>query len=339
LFVVTFCSAIQLRAEIPQGDVNGDGVINPVDPLMIKDHLMERTPLTGDPLTRADANGDGSVTMADVVWVASHLSQVTVALPGGVPLVMVRIPAGSFQMGRYAGERHSYSDEDPQHPVTIGYDFYLGKYELTQQQWLALMGSWPGNAPFSPSSTYGVGNNYPAYYISWSDCQNFITALNSHISSTSQGPANFRLPSEAEWEYACRAGTQTRFFFGDSLSVDDSATDGPAGTLPGNRSDYMWFGENNSPYGTKPVGTKLPNQFGLYDMSGNVWEWCQDYRHSNYNGAPANGSAWLSPTSSSRVARGGYWYSYAGSCRSAGRDYFTPGYNPYNFGGRLAWTH
>ena len=149
-----------------------------------------------------------------------------------------------------------------------------------------------------------------------------------------------RLPSEAEWEYACRAGTQTRFFFGDSLSVDDYATDGPAGTLPGNRSDYMWFGYNyNTPtYGSKPVATKWPNQFGLYDMSGNVWEWCQDYWHDDYTGAPANGSAWESPTSSYRVLRGGCWVSNAYYCRSACRYYYYPDNQGRDVGVRLART-
>ena len=248
--------------------------------------------------------------------------EITINLPGNVPLVLVQIPAGSFQMGSPDTERSRSSDEGPVHTVNIAYSFYMGKTELTQKQWLAVMGSWPGTAP---SSSYGVGDNYPAYYISWNDCQNFITALNQHITNTGQGPATFRLPSEAEWEYACRAGTQTRFFFGDSLTVDDLATDGPAGTLPGNRSDYMWFGANNSPYGTKPVGTKLPNQFGLYDMSGNVWEWCQDYWHGDYTGAPLDGSAWVSPTSSYRVVRVGYWYNYAYNCRSADRAYSYPG--------------
>jgi len=244
--------------------------------------------------------------------------EITVFLPGDAPMVFVRIPAGSFQMGSPNTERSRSSAEGPVHPVNIASDFYMGRTELTQRQWLAVMNSWPGTAP---NSTLGLGDKYPAYYVSWNDCQNFITALNQHIANTGQGPATFRLPSEAEWEYACRAGTQTRFFFGDSLSVGDGHTDGLAGTLPGNRFDYMWFGANNSPYyGTKPVGTKLPNQFGLYDMSGNVWEWCQDWYHSSYTGAPTDGSAWLSPTSSSRVVRGGLWRYGAALCRSATRS-------------------
>ncbi|HUT23954.1 MAG TPA: formylglycine-generating enzyme family protein [Sumerlaeia bacterium] len=260
--------------------------------------------------------------------------EITVFLPGDVLLTLVRVPAGSFQMGSPDTERSRYPNEGPVHTVNIAYDFYMGKTELTQRQWLALMGSWPGSAP---NSTYGVGDNYPAYFISWNDCQNFIAALNQHIANTGQGPATFRLPSEAQWEYACRAGTQTRFFFGDSLSVDDGDTDGPAGTLPGNRSDYMWFGANNSPHGSKPVGTKLPNQFGLYDMSGNVWEWCQDWYHLSYTAAPTDGSAWVSPTGSYRVLRGGDWRNGAYSCRCAGRDNTYP-VSRYGFGVRFVRT-
>ena len=251
----------------------------------------------------------------------------TYYLPGGVALEMVRIPAGSFLMGRYDGERSSDSKEDPQHEVNIGYDFYMGKYEVTQAQWLAVMGSWPGDAP---SSTYGVGDNYPAYYVSWNDAQDFITALNNYTGQT------FRLPSEAEWEYACRAGTQTRFYFGDSLDCDDDYEDCAAGVLPGNRTDYMWYQGNDDPFGSKPVGGLLPNGFGLFDMSGNVWEWCQDWYHSSYSGAPVDGSAWESPTGSSRVTRGGDWGRSAGSCRSAYRYLFSTSYRFLYFGFRLA---
>ncbi len=130
---------------------------------------------------------------------ASGPKEITILLPGGVQLVLVRIPAGTFQIGSPDTERSRNFNEGPVHTVTIAYDFYMGKYELTQAQWIAVMGSWPGIAP---DSIYGVGDNYPAYYISWDDARNFVTALNAHITATSQGPATMRLPSEAEWEYA-----------------------------------------------------------------------------------------------------------------------------------------
>ena len=197
----------------------------------------------------------------------------------------------------------------------------------------------------APNVAEGLGDNCPAYYISWDDGHNLIAALNAHIANTAQGPATFRLPSESEWEYACRAGTLTRFFFGDSLTGDDFNTDGPAGTLPGNRSDYMWFwfncqGNENGARGTKPVGTKQPNQFGLFDVHGNVAEWCQDWYHVNYNGAPADGSPWetLAPKWPYRVVRGGSWHSNARNSRSACRDYVDPVSRPNTAGIRLART-
>ncbi len=243
----------------------------------------------------------------------------TIMLPGDVPLVLVKIPAGTFLMGRYAGEQDSHANEDPQHSVTILQGFYMGKYEVTQQQWLAVMGSWPGDAPFSG---FGMGDTYPAYWVSWDDAQNFIKALNTHITNTSQGPATVRLPSEAEWEYAYRAGTTTRFYWGDD----------PSG-------DYAWYDGNNSPDGSKPVGGKLPNAFGLYDMSGNVWEWCEDDYHSSYTGAPVNGSAWVdAPRGSNRLLRGGSWFNRDDCCRSAYRSYFNPDNTSSGFGLRIVRT-
>jgi len=245
----------------------------------------------------------------------------TIMLPGDVPLELVWVPSGSFQMGRYPGEADSYDCEDPQHPVTLAYGFWMGKYEVTQEQWLAVRGSWPGTAP---SSTYGLGDSYPAYFISWNDAKDFITSLNAHISSSGQGPLTVRLPSEAEWEYACRAGTQTRFYWGDDIGYTQIGT-------------YAWYSDNNSPYGSKPVGGKTANTFGLYDMSGNVHEWCEDDYHGSYTGAPVDGSAWIdSPRASYRMFRGGFWHNHARRCRSAFRDYDAPGLRDGSLGFRLA---
>jgi len=243
---------------------------------------------------------------------------------------MVRIPAGSFEMGSLETELGRYSDEGPVHKVTIGYDFYFGKYEVTQAQWRAVMGN-------NPVYRCGIGDNYPVSHISWDQCQQFISKLNRlYIGS-------FRLPSEAEWEYACRAGTQTRFYFGNSFSGDNRCEDAEAGLLPGNRSDYMWYcGNNAAPgkpnFGAKPVGQKKPNAFGLYDMSGNVWENCQDEYHSSYKGAPDDGSAWQGDGRISRVLRGGAWDYYARKCRSAVRCGYVAS-KGYTFHGlRLVWV-
>ncbi|MCK5861104.1 MAG: SUMF1/EgtB/PvdO family nonheme iron enzyme, partial [Candidatus Hydrogenedentes bacterium] len=241
------------------------------------------------------------------------IEELTITLPGDVPLVLVNIPSGSFLMGRYPDERFSNEREAPQHTVNILNNFYIGKFEITQLQWLTLMGSWPGSAPDA-----GTGDNFPANFLSWDDAQNFVVTLNEHLNSTGQDSFTVRLPSESEWEYACRAGTTTRFYFGDSLDcADDEREDCAAGVLPGNRSDYMWYLANQVSPGTQPVGGKLSNAFGLYDMSGSVYEWVEDYWHDNYVGAPNDGSAWKVPSTSFRIIRGGSWGSRAGNCRSA----------------------
>ncbi|RJP33663.1 MAG: formylglycine-generating enzyme family protein [Candidatus Omnitrophota bacterium] len=210
---------------------------------------------------------------------------------------MVLIPAGTFTMGSPDNEQDRYLYEEPQHQVTISKPFYMGKYEVTQAQWEAVMGS-------NPSRSYGVGNNNPVYYVSWNDCQTFITKLNG------MGLETFSLPSEAEWEYACRAGTTTRFYWGDD--PNDSQI-----------GQYAWYDGNNSPSGTKEVGLKLPNNFGLYDMSGNVWEWCGDWFGSYSSNAQTDPTG---PTGGSyRVVRGGDWFSFARGCRSAIRGGPSPG--------------
>ena len=182
----------------------------------------------------------------------------------------------------------------------------------------------------APEASFGVGNAYPAYYVSWVDAQHFIAALNAHIVATGQAPLTVRLPSEVEWEYACRGGGQTRFSFGESLDVNDDCED------DGQRRQYMWYCGTNDPRGTKPVGLKLPNAFGLYDMHGNVYEWCEDWYHSTYDKAPSDGSPWVSPVDSVRVGRGGCWSVDARRCRSAYRDYDRPTARGCNVGFRLA---
>ena len=230
-------------------------------------------------------------------------------------------------MGRYPGERGSTGYEDPQHAVTVGYDFYLSETEITQAQWTAVTGS-------NPATGAGAGDDFPVYSVSWNDVREvdgFIERLNS------LGQGMFALPSEAEWEYACRAGTDTRFCFGDNLTCDDacSACTGA--------SQYMWWCGNNGSlgtahYGTKPVGGKLPNAFGLYDMHGNVDEWCQDTMHYDYVGAPVDGSAWETSTFHVRVIRGGAWVTVAQTCSSSSRAGFQQDFCDEFFGLRVLRT-
>jgi formylglycine-generating enzyme required for sulfatase activity/serine/threonine protein kinase len=191
---------------------------------------------------------------------------------------LVWIPPGQFTMGS------EMPDEKPVHVVTIGNGFYMGKYEVTQAQWQAVMFNKP---------SYFEGDNLPVERVSWNDAVAFITRLNSQNDGYS-----YRLPAESEWEYACRAET-TGHYYG---KVDDIA----------------WYSDNS--YGTRPVGGKQPNAFGLYDMSGNVEEWCQDRWNTNYEGAPRDGSAWLTGDEQYRVARGGSYFIYvAWGLRSAER--------------------
>src|SRR6266404_7386825 len=226
-----------------------------------------------------------------------------VNLNGGVTLEMVEIPKGSFCMGSNDGE----ANEKPVHQVTINYSFYIGKYEVTQAQWQAVMrnnpSSFKGEIP-------GPLFNLPVEQVSWDDAQSFINKLN-------EGNDGFRysLPTEAEWEYACRAGT--------------------TGDYAGNLSEMAWFAEN-SENRTHNVGEKQPNGWGLFDMHGNVWEWCQDWYHDSYNGAPTDGSAWLGGVQLYRVLRGGSWGNKdAASLRSASRSRNTPDNRFYDKGLRL----
>lgn len=202
----------------------------------------------------------------------------------------VLIPAGEFMMGSPSGEKDRNNNEAPIHKVIIEYSFYMGKYPVTQKQWKKVIENNP---------SYCMGEDHPVEMVSWEDAQEFIKKLNEK-----EGTDKYRLPSEAEWEYSCRAGTQTRYFFGD----DESKL-----------NEYAWYGKNSGSE-THPVGQKKPNSWGLYDIHGSVWEWVQDSWHDNYEGAPSDGSAWEDGDSSFRMKRGGGWYDDAGDCRSAALD-------------------
>lgn len=232
---------------------------------------------------------------------ASTSDQKTYTNSLGIEFVL--IPAGEFDMGSPAGEKDRGSDEGPVHRVKISNAFYMGKYEVTQKQWRDVMGTNPSNF---------IGDDRPVVYVSWNDAQEFIKKLNEK-----EGLNKYRLPSEAEWEYAARAETTTRYSFGD----DESKF-----------GEYEWYAINfGNPH---EVGQKKPNPWGLYDMHSNVWEWVQDSWHSNYDGAPADGSAWEGD-GSSRVLRGGCWGSSAGDCRSAVRFGYDAGVLSFGLGFRL----
>ena len=170
----------------------------------------------------------------------------------------------------------------PVHQVTLQ-AFDIGAYEVTQAQYQAVMGTNPSD--FQEANGYPNTENNPVEMVSWYDARAFCTALSAMTGRT------FTLPSESQWEYACRAGTTTLYSYGDSDAM---------------LGDYAWWYNNSGPQ-THPVGTKLPNPWGLYDMMGNVWEWCLDSWHDNYDGAPTDGSAWEPETGAYRIIRGGAW--------------------------------
>jgi formylglycine-generating enzyme required for sulfatase activity len=229
----------------------------------------------------------------------NHKQVLKLEIPGARPLELLEIPAGSFLMG--SKERDS---EQPIHKVTIQ-AFRIGKYPVTQGQYEAVRGKNP---------SYFTGADCPVENVSWHDAVEFCQKLSQ---MTGQ---RVSLPSEAQWEYACRAGSAGKYCFGDDVSK---------------LGNYAWFLFNSSRQ-THPVGQKNPNGWGVYDMHGNVWEWCADAWHANYRGAPANEIVWDSTEKNmSRVLRGGSWYYNPGYCRSATRNKDQPGYGLNNVGFRV----
>ena len=220
-----------------------------------------------------------------------------------IGMEFVLIPAGEFMMGSKNGD----DDEKPVHRVRISKAFYLGKYEVTQAQWQAVMGDNPSRFK---------GDTLPVEQVSWEDVQEFIRRLN-----TKEGGSKYRLPTEAEWEYAARAGTTTAYSFGDN---------------PRQLGEYAWFSENSGNT-THPIGQKKSNKWGLYDMHGNVWEWVQDwYSNDAYKSSPSTAVDPKGPPAGSyRVYRGGGWINGAVVCRSALRLYDVVGPRHVPLGLRL----
>ena len=212
---------------------------------------------------------------------------ISIPVKDGISIDMVKVEAGSFDMGATPEMENPFEDEKPVHRVTLTKNYYVGKYEVTQALWKAVMGSNPSDFK---------GDNLPVEEVSWNDCQNFISKLNSMTGK------RFRLPTEAEWEYAARGGKKSRGY-----QYSGSNTLG----------DVAWY-EGNSGSKTHTVGTKHPNELGIYDMSGNVSEWCQD-RYGGYSS-----SSQTNPTGavggSNRVFRDGRWNDSAGCCRSSYRN-------------------
>lgn len=218
---------------------------------------------------------------------------------------LVAIPKGSFAMGSKSGTPAAARlDEQPQHTVSVE-SFMVGKYEVTQEQWQAIMGTTP---------SFFKGPTLPVESVSWNDIQKFLVKLSAKAGK------KYRLPTEAEWEYAARANTKSDYAVGDDINkIKDTA----------------WYLRNANEK-THPVGSKLPNQFGVHDMQGNVAEWTQDCWNKNYDGAPVDGSAQLSGTCAIRVIRGGAWNYFPELLYSAHRFQSVVDYRYYCFGFRIA---
>lgn len=235
--------------------------------------------------------------------ISTEITEPELTKTNSIGIDLVLISAGEFEMG--AGDYSNSQIMQPTHTVEIKNDFYIGKYEITQKQWNEIMDENPSTSK---------GRNQPVDQVSWKEAQEFISKQNKLENTT-----KYRLPTEAEWEYACRAGTTTAYFFGD----DETEL-----------GDYAWYIDNSEDE-THSVGQKKPNTWGLYDMYGNVFEWVQDDWHQNYKEAPTDGSVWDEPGSNPKVLRGGFWGSSAGNCISAERTSKYPTEEDTNIGFRI----
>ena len=231
-------------------------------------------------------------------------------LGNGVKLEMAAIPGGTFMMGSPENEEGRSDDESPQHQVTVP-SFFMGKYPVTQAQYEAIMGTNP---------SHFKGENRPVERVNWNDAVKFCKLLSQRTGK------NYTLPSEAQWEYACRAGTTTPFYFGESITPDLVNYNGD--------DPYGYASQGEYRRQTTDVGSFPRNAFGLYDMHGNVWEWCLDNWVDSYNNAPTNGSA-VTSSIKLKLLRGGSWYNDSENCRSAYRNNSNLGNGNYNFGIRV----
>jgi formylglycine-generating enzyme required for sulfatase activity len=242
----------------------------------------------------------------------------TETLSADVRLEMVKVPGGSFDMGSPAGQGND--NEHPQHRVTLA-PFWIGKYPVTQAQWQTVAALPKCEIDLNPTPSYFDGKDLPVEAISWFEAVEFCKRL-CHVSDKI-----YRLPSEAEWEYACRAGMNSPFHFGETIMTDLANY-----YSGGNNSDtqYHYFKR------TTPVGNFRSNEFGVGDMHGNVLEWCSDHWHNNYNDAPIDGSTWVNGGYSAyRTVRGGSWHHHPWDSRSASREKRQPDFKASNIGFRI----
>jgi len=233
-----------------------------------------------------------------------------ISLPSGAKAIeMALIPAGTFKIGSPNSESGRSNNESPQHDISFAKYFYVSRYAVTQAQWFAVMGTYPSNRQFGKLDDKFKGDNRPVVVVSWNDAKVYCAKLSEKVGRS------YRLPTESEWEYSCRAKTTTPFYFGETITSE----------LVNHNSNYPYAKVDKNSTGYRQVSTDVgtfpPNEWGLYDMHGNVREWCEDVWHENYNGIPNDGSAWLSGgDQAERLLRGGSWIDGANPSASRQRD-------------------
>ncbi|MBD2261108.1 formylglycine-generating enzyme family protein [Pseudanabaena sp. FACHB-2040] len=301
LEVCEFTVATLVLGPIPEGQSQSTSNIRPLS--------KRPPPLSKGPLSRSGSRTSGQ--QQNIGWLVQRQQRQAYRLldmfTDGLTLEMVSIPAGNFTMGSPKQEPEHSDREGPQHEVTVD-AFLMGRYPITQTQWRFVAQLPQVNQDLSLDPSHFKGENRPVEGVSWHDAVEFCDRLSAYTGR------EYRLPSEAEWEYACRAGTTTPFHFGETITSALANYDASTAYNNGLKGEYRRE--------TTPVDRfGIANAFGLSDMHGNVWEWCQDHWHDDYKGAPADGSAWLNENENARrVRRGGSWDSYPWYCRAAYRS-------------------
>ena len=310
LFFVLCVGAFSTSATAGVGDVNADGSVNVSDVTALVNQIIGSGSYSAQ---ACEVNGDGEVNVSDVTALVnliingggeSEFKNRTFTV-NGVSFEMIAVEGGTFTMGATSEQgSDAYDDEKPAHQVTLS-SYYIGKTEVTQELWQAVMGSNPSK--FS-------GTNLPVEKVSWEDCQSFVIKLNELTGK------NFRLPTEAEWEYAARGGNKSNGFkFSGGNNI----------------AEVAWYSKNGNKI-SHPVATKAPNELGIYDMSGNVWEWCSDWYSSSYYTSSSQTNPTGPNSGSYRVYRGGSWSGNDRYCRVSHRDSNYPSYRFNYVGLRLA---
>jgi formylglycine-generating enzyme required for sulfatase activity len=312
LLLILAAPGITAAASNPRGDINGDGYVNVADVTVLISHILGNNPTVDD--TQVDVNRDGQVNVADVTTLISYILGNITFPPepeeftvNEVTFVMMPVEGGTFTMGATAEQGNEASERElPTHQVTLS-SYSIGQTEVTQELWESVMG-------YNPS--YFKGPQLPVENVSWEDCQLFIAALNEITGR------EFHLPTEAQWEFAARGGNpgkDNHYLYAGGNDIYDVA----------------WYNENSMEK-THPVGGRAPNELGLYDMSGNVWELCNDwYGGQYYRESPAKDPIGP-PFGSTHVCRGGCWFNRIRYCRVSSRGCNTQSSSNNGLGLRLA---